>query len=177
MGHEVIVDGYNVIKNNEMYRSAQKGGLEHARALLIQHLRYRFRDGTETVIVVFDGDGEREQASHVNHIRVIFSQRGESADSVIARLAAEARRAGHSVEMYSSDAEVQTKVVLQGGSAYSTGQLSRQLQPTPSDVLQRFEHRQKMKRMYGLDPAYKPDDEEEPSTNRPGKKKKRRRRR
>jgi predicted RNA-binding protein with PIN domain len=54
------------------------------------------------VVVVFDGDAASEQVSYERRICIIYSRHDETADSVIARLAAEARQAGREVEMYSS---------------------------------------------------------------------------
>jgi predicted RNA-binding protein with PIN domain len=172
MGCDVLVDGYNVIKNSAMFQFMELKSRAEARTLLVRQLRSRFMHSTDRVIVVFDGDGVREQVSHEDHVRIIFSRHGETADAVIKRLTAEARQAGRAVMMYSNDGEVRSSVVEQGGSVRTTVQLTRQLTAAPRDVEARALHRMAMRRMYGIDPMYKGDDEPERTRPRSRKKKK-----
>jgi len=175
---DVLVDGYNVIKNNLMFRALEIKNLGNARDLLLRQLKNRYRHAEERVTVVFDGDGKSEQVRHEDHIRVVFSRYGETADSVIVRLAAQARSEGRRVEMYSDDGEVRYCVTEQGGQVRTTEVLTKKLNAAPEDMTQRVMHRQAMRRMYGIDPMYKPDDDIEPSyTSRKKKKKSSRRRR
>ncbi len=161
MSCDILVDGYNVIKNNLMFQMLEIKHLELARAQLIKQLKNRYRHATDRVIVVFDGSDAREQVSHDEHIRIIFSRHGETADSVMVRLAAEARAAGRIVRLYSDDGEVRQNVVEQGGSTHTTRQLTTQLTAPPRDIEIRARHRQAMRRMYGIDPQYKAADEED----------------
>lgn len=172
MGRDVLVDGYNVIKKNPMFRAMEIKNLANARASLIRQLQNRFSRTEHRVIVVFDGNGDKEQISHEDHIRIVFSRYGEAADSVITRLAAQARLAGREVEMYSDDGEVKQAVIEQGGIARTTEQLRTQLNAAPDALTRRVMHRQAMKRMYGLDPMYKGDDEPPPMQTRGKKRKK-----
>jgi predicted RNA-binding protein with PIN domain len=179
MGMVVLVDGYNVIKNNLMFQTLVGDNLAYARELLIKQLKNLYRSTSQQIIVVFDGQGSREQVMHDEHIRIIFSRHGESADSVIARLAAEARAAKQEVKMYSDDEEVRSSVVEQGGHVDSTGHLTRNLTAAPRNVEYLARYRREMRRAYGIDPMAKYlDDEEEPLPSpRRGKKKKSPRRR
>ena len=124
--------------------------------------------------MVFDGNEMFEQVSHERRIRIIYSRHDETADSVIARLAAGARAAGRDVEIYSDDIEVQQSVTSQGGTAQTTAQLERQVHAAPRDVERRARYRLAMRRKYGLDSQYCDEEEDEPPRS-PGKKKKRRR--
>ncbi len=175
MAREILVDGYNVIKNSEPFRSAQKHGLSHARTLLIKQLISKYRHTPHQITVVFDGDGVHEQITHEQRVRIIFSRRGETADRVIMRLAAQARETGCEVETISNDLEVRQSVAESGGATRSTSQLTHQLNAPPPDVGRRFRHRQKTIRDYGLNPALKDRDDEDFS--RPGKGRKSSRRR
>lgn len=177
MGLDILVDGYNVIRNTPSFRTVEMKDFAAARDLLISQLVNRYRHTPHQVIVVFDGDGASEQVSHYRRVRIIYSRRGETADSVIARLAAGARATGREVEMYSNDEQVRQFVTEQGGSARSTDQLIGQLNKAPRDVARRFHHRQAMIRKYGLNPGYDADREDEPVQKRSGKKKKASRRR
>ena len=172
MGFDILVDGYNVIKNNIMFQMVETKNLAEARNILIKQLNNRYRNTAYRVIVVFDGNDKKEQTLYEDHICIIFSRYGETADRVIARLAAEARQKGTVVMLYSDDGEVQHNVVEQGGSAHTTRQLTQGLNAAPRDVAIRSQHRQKMRRVYGIDPSYKPEDDEEPHHKRRGKKKK-----
>jgi predicted RNA-binding protein with PIN domain len=174
MDRDILVDGYNVIKNNLMFQTLVGRNFAYARELLVRQLKNRYRHSVQRVTVVFDGDGNREQVTHDEHVRIIFSRCGESADSVIARLAAEAQLAGRSVEMYSDDEEVRTSVVEKGGGVKSTNQLTRSLTSAPRDMASRSLHRQEMRHVYGIDPLakHKDDDCEPPSQKKRGKKKK-----
>jgi uncharacterized protein len=170
---DILVDGYNVIKNNAMFQFLEVKSRAEARMLLIKQLRNKYLHSTDTIIVIFDGDGAKEQVSHEEHIRVIFSRHGETADSVIKRLAAEACKAGRHVAMYSNDAEVRRAVMEAGGQVHTTGQLTKHLTAAPHDAALRSAHRQWARRVYGIDPMYKGDDEPGPPRSQGKKKKKR----
>ncbi|SRR6266487_123630 len=168
---DILVDGYNVIKNNLMFRTAECKSLAEARSLLLRQLQNRYGRTTQRVIVVFDGDGKYEQVSHEQHIRIIYSRYGETADTVIKRLAAEARAADRAVEMYSDDEEVRHSVAEHGGTMQTTKQLVKQVNAAPPDMEARSRHRQQMRRIYGIDTPYKLEDEQEPARSPRHKKK------
>ncbi len=171
VGRDILVDGYNVIKQSASFRAVEAKSLTAAREVLITQLVNRYRHTPHQVIVVFDGSGASEQVSHDRRVRIIYSRYGETADSVIARLAAEARSTGREVEMYSDDSEVRRAVARQGGEVHNTGQLTSQFNTAPRDVARRVRHRLAMRRKYQLDPVRDPDDEPEPQRSPRGKKK------
>ncbi len=72
MDHDIVIDGYNVIKNNMMFQAMGTKNMAEARQLLIHQLKNRYRHSQLRVIVVFDGNGKKEQVSHDEHIRIIF---------------------------------------------------------------------------------------------------------
>lgn len=115
----LIVDGYNVIRNNERYRFdgqddwSSEDAWNKARQTLVSDAALLARDGYERCTVVFDGAGNAAstgQAREVAGIDVVFSPSGTSADSVIEKLAHEAREAGLEVVVVSSDYTIQTTV-------------------------------------------------------------------
>lgn len=173
---DILVDGYNVIKNNEMFKAMELKNFSSARVILIKQLHNKYRDTLHRVIVVFDGDGDSEQVSHEDHIRIIYSRYNETADNVIKRLASEARQSGREVVMYSDDEEVRQAVSEHGGNPLSTHTLTTKLNAPPRDVAIRSAHRQQARRIYGLDPARKAEDEEPHPQHQHGKKKKKRHR-
>ena len=167
MGHDILVDGYNVIKRNASLQALSVKSLADARQLLINQLRSRYRHTPHQVIVVFDGDGVSEQTIQDRRVRIMYSRAGETADSVIARLAASARTAGREVELYSDDSEVRQSVSQQGGTIKSTNQLTKNLNAAPADLARLSHHRQQARRQYGLDPRqkYELDDFQFPSSH------------
>ncbi len=174
---DILVDGYNVIKNNEMFKAMELKNFSAARVILIKQLHNKYRDTLHRVIVVFDGDGDSEQVSHEDHIRIIYSRYDETADNVIKRLATEARQIGREVVMYSDDEEVRQAVSEHGGNPLSTHTLTTKLNAAPRDVAIRSAHRQEARRIYGLDPSRKAEDEEPYPQHQHSKKKKKRRHR
>lgn len=152
---DILVDGYNVIKNNAMFQAMEIKNFSYARALLIRQLHNKFRFTSHQVIVVFDGDGDYEDVSHQDHIRIIYSRHDQIADDVIKRLSAEAKIAGRVVLMYSDDMDVREGVSLQGGTPLPTQDLTRKLNEAPRDVAIRSAHRQHARRIYGIDPSKK----------------------
>ncbi len=175
MGRDILVDGYNVIKRSPSFHALVTKNLEVARQQFVTQLVNRYRHTPHRVTVVFDGSDAREQVQYERRIRIIYSRHGETADSVIARLAADARAEGREVEMYSDDREVQQSVARQGGDVRTTVQLTDQLHAAPRDVARRARHRIAMRKKYGLDPMYYSSDDEDDeveSSRSPGKKKK-----
>jgi len=178
MGCDILIDGYNVIKKNSMFQLLETRNLAVARDTLIKQLKNRYRQTAYRVIVVFDGNGAREEVCHDEHVRIIFSRQGETADRVIARLAAEAHANGREIIVYSDDIEVQQSVIEQGGQKKTTQHLTRHLNAAPKDVEARAKYRQTIRHEYGLDPTakWKDDDEMPPVTQHKRRKKSRKHR-
>ncbi len=174
---DILIDGYNVIKNNEMFKAMELKNFSSARAILIKQLHNKYRETGHRVIVVFDGDGDDEQVSHEEHIRIIFSRYDETADSVIKRLTVEAEQHGREVFMYSDDEEVRQSVTEHGGHSLSTRTLTTKLNAAPRDVAIRSAYRRQARRDFGLEPWRKGEYEaEEDYRPQYGKRKKKRRR-
>lgn len=114
----LIVDGYNVIRNNERYAGfgadyESDGFWNKAREMLINDAAQTAQESYEQCTIVFDGAGNPQskgEPQHVAGIDVIFSPSGVSADSVIERLAFEARENGFEVVVVSSDFAIQSTV-------------------------------------------------------------------
>jgi len=166
VGRDILVDGYNVIKRNAAFQTLSAKSLAAARQLLIDQLASRYRHTPHQVIVVFDGEGVSETSTQDRRVRIIYSRSGETADSVIARLATASRATGREVELYSDDSEVRQSVSSQGGKVGSTNQLTKHLRAAPADLARLSQHRQQARREYGLDPAkkYELDEYNSPSS-------------
>ena len=84
----LIVDGHSVIFGWEDLRRLHQRRTSLARDELVKRLRdYQDWSGTQ-VVVVFDGKGEKttEQADP-HDVQIFYSRRGQTADSIIERLA------------------------------------------------------------------------------------------
>ena len=85
----IIVDGYNLIRQSDLFRSHERISLEHGRRALVRSLvRYRQRKGHQ-ITVVFDGWSggvPMEERDSVGGVTIIYSRLGEKADEVIKRL-------------------------------------------------------------------------------------------
>src|SRR5260221_11227450 len=103
MGRDILLDGYNLIKRDLSFQDLAVRNLPIALQLLINQLVNRYRHTPHQVIVVFDGNGANEQTVHERRVRIIYSRAGETADSVIARLATTAQAAGRETEIFSDD--------------------------------------------------------------------------
>ena len=132
----LIVDGYNVIRNNDRYQVegqddwSSEDAWNQARQTLVNDAALFANRSYERCTVVFDGTGNEMSAGEPRKlagIDVVFSPFGVSADSVIERLAHEAREAGLEVVVVSSDLAIQ-ETVFGGGvtrmSALSFGSAS-----------------------------------------------------
>ena len=114
----LIVDGYNVIRNNARYANLGPdwtGGPERnkARETLIDDAVVMASGEYECCTVVFDGAGNPNSTGRpqrINGIDVVFSPAGVSADSVIERLAQQYRERGLEVMVVSSDLTIQSTV-------------------------------------------------------------------
>jgi predicted RNA-binding protein with PIN domain len=130
----LLVDGYNVLRATPRYmeladedgekvhiqaggagRSSGGAGLsvdpfERARQALVSDVAAYAQNSYEAVIV-YDGAGnlsaERPGLSEAG-VRIVFSQNGESADSVLERMCAHARQYGRAVTLVTSDNEIRS---------------------------------------------------------------------
>ena len=116
----IIIDGYNLIRQWPELARLDRVDLEAGREALLQALQQYRRAKGHRVTVVFDGreqGGRQESAERARGIAVRYSRQGETADSVIARLVAEA---GQGATVVSSDHAVQASARRSGAAAISS---------------------------------------------------------
>ncbi|HAG97747.1 MAG TPA: hypothetical protein DCL75_02515 [Ktedonobacter sp.] len=72
MGRDILVDGYNIIKNSATFRTVETRNFAAARAALLTQLVSRYRHTPHRVIVVFDGDGakrtDQPRTAYLHHL-------------------------------------------------------------------------------------------------------------
>jgi predicted RNA-binding protein with PIN domain len=113
----VLVDGYNLIRNDPTLSAIEARSLEAGRGALISRLASRFNLQANEVTVVFDGGKALvpyPASERYGQIRVLYSRRGETADAVIMRMAKEVTP-GRQVLLLSDDREIRNAVQAQGG--------------------------------------------------------------
>jgi uncharacterized protein len=168
----ILVDGYNVIRNTPGLAAAEHISLQHGREALLRQIAARYRHTPHRVIVVFDGDGDRESTYALPGMprgQIIFSQADESADQVIRRLSEREQAAGIGCVVVSDDFEVRAAVQAHGGKGAGAQDLSRRL-GEPS----RFQRRQYQHRSYLQQQWQKDSDDGHVWTAGSGRKQKRR---
>ncbi len=139
----IIIDGYNLIRQWPELARLDRTALEAGREGLLEALqRYRRAKG-HRVTVVFDGreqGGQAETSEHARGIAVRYSRQGETADSVIARLVAEA---GQAATVVSSDRAVQTAARRSGAAAISSPEFVEKIEAAQLAELKGEEERER----------------------------------
>jgi len=175
----ILVDGYNVIRNTPGLARAEAISLEHGRTALLERLTARYRHTPHRVVVVFDGDGVAESVQPMRGLsrgQVIFTQRGETADEVIGRLAANAENpmsppsvdaancAMMQTVVVSDDYEVRQGASSRGATPARVGELAERMSEGPRYLTQQARHRIFVRRQLEADA-----DEDAPSRQHPRK--------
>lgn len=92
----IVIDGYNLIRQSVELRRFERIGLEAGRKQLIARLQEFRKARGHSITVVFDGWDSGplgEERCREAAITVIYSRRGEKADDVIKRMAAQGGKA------------------------------------------------------------------------------------
>jgi hypothetical protein len=124
----IIVDGYNLIRRWPELAMLDRADLGLGRDALLRELQAYQRARRHQITVVFDGrelGGTSEGAERAGGIGVRFSRQGETADAVIARLAAEG---GSGTVVVSSDREVQAAARRHGAAPLSADEFMARLE-------------------------------------------------
>ena len=116
MKRTVLVDGYNIIKRDPTLSRLERLGLQVAREALFSRLLSSYDLRGNEITVVFDGQGPRETTDRWGVLKIIYSRSGETADAVIARLAAACKDPSQMVGL-SDDRAVRQSVTQAGGLA------------------------------------------------------------
>lgn len=156
----ILVDGYNVSRNTPGMRPEDGVRLATARENLLAMVRSRFRGTPHRVVVVFDGDGDRETCEPLKGLprgQCIFTQRGTLADAVIVRLNAEASAAGQDVVVCTNDLDVRKNTAPHGAKHASVAHLSQSLNAPDKYTEKRLKHSSYVRRQ--LEGS---DDDDEP---------------
>ena len=135
----ILIDGYNVIRTTPSLAVAERGGaLAAGRAALLDRVAGAFARCPDRIVVVFDGDGPASTCERLRGVpngQVMFSRRGESADTLLLRLAVELGDAA--ITLVTSDAEVRRAALAYGATTLHSDALSTRLNQAPKLLRQR----------------------------------------
>lgn len=116
----IIVDGYNVIRQSKDLARLDRSSLEEGRQGLIDLLAAYKRLKGHAITVVFDGSDDCVLFDHRDRekgIRIRYSCKGETADTMIKRMAAQEKQKALVV---SSDREVADFAAAQGAATINS---------------------------------------------------------
>lgn len=139
----ILIDGYNVIRNVPALAVADARSLAAGRDALLAQVVARYRGTPHRVLVIFDGAERSQHATPLrcgNGSQCIFSAAGESADSVILRLAAAERAMGATVVVASDDWAVRLGSQRTGATTASVAQTAARFHAAPRDLEKRARH-------------------------------------
>jgi len=131
MALHLIVDGYNLLVQTGRIGPGTNLNSEKAREAFLRDLAAYRQRKPHAITVVFDGWQQgwgTEQQEHRLGLEVIFSRRGEKADQVIQRLAAEF---GSACAVVSSDREIIEFARAQGAFVMKAQEFVRKLREGP----------------------------------------------
>jgi len=86
---ELIIDGYNLIRQSAVFKRAEAESLEAGRDILVAYLEAYRKIKKHKITVVFDGEKSFHlsiQREKIKGITVVYSGLGEKADDVIKRM-------------------------------------------------------------------------------------------
>jgi predicted RNA-binding protein with PIN domain len=120
MSLHIIIDGYNLIRQSEMLSGLDREDIQLGREALLDMLAAYKRVKAHRITVVFDGTNAPSFSSRRDRIKGIdvkYSRHGESADTVIKRMAARKREGALVV---SSDHDVVNFAASKGSATISS---------------------------------------------------------
>ena len=124
----IIVDGYNLIRQSDTFRQAERKSLEEGRNALIRNLIDYRRFRGHRITVVFDGwvgGSPKEERDIAGGVEIIYSRLGEKADEVIKRLL---EKAGEEILVVTSDREIAVFAARRGKTAVASAEFAVRLE-------------------------------------------------
>ena len=120
MSVHIIIDGYNLIRQSNSFSDIDRQDIQLGREALLDTLAAYQRIKRHMITVVFDGTNAPPFSQHKNRVKGInvkFSRSGESADSVIKRMA---NREREKALVVSSDMDIVNFAVTKGAATISS---------------------------------------------------------
>ncbi len=124
----IIVDGYNLIRQSDTFRQAERKSLEEGRNALIRSLIVYRRSRGHRITVVFDGwvgGSPKEERDLAGGVEIIYSRLGEKADEVIKRLL---EKGSEEILVVTSDREIAVFAARRGKTAVASAEFAALLE-------------------------------------------------
>jgi predicted RNA-binding protein with PIN domain len=116
----IIIDGYNLIRQSDTLRRAEKISLEQGRKALLDAVSLYRREKGHSITVVFDGwenGSPVEERDYERGVFIIYSRLGEKADEVIKRIV---QSKGEEIVVVTSDIGISQFAERRGSTAISS---------------------------------------------------------
>lgn len=136
MSLHIIIDGYNLIRQSPRLKRLDHQDIQFGRQKLLEELALYKKRKRHRITVVFDGANApvfTQQQDRIKGIDIQFSRTGESADTIIKRMAAGEKEKALIV---SSDRDIVVFAMSQGAAVISSPHFSEKIAriaPTPDD--------------------------------------------
>ena len=127
MSIHIIIDGYNLIRQSNQLHEIDLQDIQLGREALIDMLAAYKKIKAHRITVVFDGTGSpplSRQRDRQKGITMVFSQNGETADTVIKKMASEE---GQRALVVSSDLDIIQSVEARGSAIISSTDFENKL--------------------------------------------------
>ena len=127
MSIHIIVDGYNLIRQSKSLSILDLQDIQLGRDALVDMLAAYKKVKSHRISVIFDGTASprfSQQREHRKGITIIFSPKGESADSVIKKMARKERQGALVV---SSDQDIVQSAAASGAATVSANDFENKL--------------------------------------------------
>jgi len=127
MSIHIVIDGYNLIRQSRKLGALDLEDIQLGRDALIGMLATYKKMKAHPITVVFDGTGSPlpyRRRDRQKGITIVFSRIGESADTVIKRMA---RKEGPKALVVSSDLDIVRSVEAQGAASISAEDFENRL--------------------------------------------------
>lgn len=127
MSIHIIIDGYNLIRQSKSLRTLDLQDIQLGRDSLVDMLAAYKKVKSHRITVVFDGTAAplfSEQRDRHKGISIIFSQKGESADTVIKKMA---RKERQKALVVSSDQDIVQSAAASGAATVSANDFENKL--------------------------------------------------
>jgi len=128
MSIHIIIDGYNLIRQSSSLSLLDRQDMQLGREALVDLLAKYKRIKRHKITVVFDGTNALSFSGHrdyINGIEINFSHSGETADSVIKKIAAVEKEKALVV---SSDRDVADSASLSGAAVIGSVEFEKKLE-------------------------------------------------
>jgi predicted RNA-binding protein with PIN domain len=128
MSIHIIIDGYNLIRQSRKLSDLDLQDIQLGRDALIDMLAAYKKIKAHRITVVFDGNHAplaSSQRDRLKGITIVFSHNGESADTVIKRMA---RKEGEKALVVSSDMDIIRSAEAAGAAVISASKFENKLE-------------------------------------------------